>query len=84
MTGRISQPEHYSVALEANAEEWFPANCSCGWQGGIFPTAEAGILEALHSFGIAYAHTHIAPAIEVVAVTLCEENFTANSQGNPK
>lgn len=40
MTGRISQPEHYSVALKANAEEWFPANCSCGWQGGIFPTAE--------------------------------------------
>lgn len=40
MSARTPQPEHYSVALEADAEGWFPGRCSCGWDGGMFPTAE--------------------------------------------
>lgn len=37
---RTPQPEHYSVGLEANDEQWFPGRCSCGVDLGMFPTAE--------------------------------------------
>lgn len=40
MSDRTPQPEHYSVELHENEEGWFPGRCSCGWDGGVFPTAE--------------------------------------------
>jgi hypothetical protein len=42
MEGRVSvsEPGHYSVALEPNDEQWWPGKCNCGYDAGMFPTAE--------------------------------------------
>ena len=31
---------HYCIALEPDNEQWWPARCNCGWDGGMFPSAE--------------------------------------------
>jgi hypothetical protein len=36
----MSGSEHYSVDLFENDEGWFRGVCVCGWDGGMFPTAE--------------------------------------------
>ena len=40
MSARAPQPEHYSVALEPDEDQWYPGRCSCGYHAGMFPTAE--------------------------------------------
>lgn len=36
----MSGGEHYSIALEQDAEGWWPGDCKCGWRGGMYPSAE--------------------------------------------
>lgn len=77
MSTRAPQPEHYSVELEPDDEQWWPGRCSCGADLGPFPTAEDaadGLMQ--HAYDAGYADA----LRTVVAMSPAGD---ANSQADP-
>jgi hypothetical protein len=36
----MSGTDHYSMDLAPDEEGWWPGRCKCGWDGGMYPSAD--------------------------------------------